>query len=526
MADINLGSMGASLTPTPAAVAGPVGQGESSVNPTPTTPASPPPSTPLTTTVKDLTPTPAQTPATPAVSFPDGSGFTSTGQVLPPTPQQQTDQINNAAQTAFNTVTSSPSTANPTYSNPEAAATAAQAQDIISSGTTNVNNDNSKITALEDPNAIENKDNAELQTLGITGLQQKVNDAQANYNSIVAQSKLNKQNDEVQYQGGTEGAVSALDTKQQAQFAVQALAASTALQAAQSNLNSNMDIFKTFSTAATDDQKDTISAVSQQLGLDKADLTMGVTLLNQAREEQSNSDTAAKSLLIGLAQNVPGVFATLSPSDQQALTQGNITPSILAAIGQSAIKAQVQMGVDVSKLTGQTTGLQSMGVANGQTTAAQSDAQQRIDISRQRLGVYTQSVLGGGSVDGQAAAQNIANGVNDLNSIPQPLQGYFEQKVNSDGSTYIVSKVTSKAQANAFASAYSSYWKQNASATYQPDQTAATGQSYSPATVATQIQKYIAAGKGFTDIRALCQSSGVPLTVYTTALKQVLSAGK
>ena len=337
---------------------------------------------------------------------------------------------------------------------------------------------------------------------------------------------MNKQNDEVQYQGGTEGAVSALDTKQQAQFAVQALAASTALQAAQSNLNSNMDIFKTFSTAATDDQKDTISAVSQQLGLDKADLTMGVTLLNQAREEQSNSDTAAKSLLIGLAQNVPGVFATLSPSDQQALTQGNITPSILAAIGQSAIKAQVQMGVDVSKLTGQTTGLQSMGVANGQTTAAQSDAQQRIDISRQRLGVYTQSVLGGGSVDGQAAAQNIANGVNDLNSIPQPLQGYFEQKVNSDGSTYIVSKVTSKAQANAFASAYSSYWKQNASATYQPDQTAATGQSYSPATVATQIQKYIAAGKGFTDIRALCQSSGVPLTVYTTALKQVLSAGK
>ncbi|HZS47220.1 MAG TPA: hypothetical protein VFC63_19255 [Blastocatellia bacterium] len=238
--------------------------------------------------------------------------------------------LNQGQDTAFQALDSAP---------PDDVATQKQkAQDIIDKATADQTNVQQELQdATTGGNDLRTQAQNYYSSLGISALEDDVANATQAYNNVKQAQLSNKLNLEQQYQGGgTTGFADALDSRDQQVLAMHELAAATALQVAQQRLNSQMDVFKVFNQAATDQQTHVISNLSQQLGLDKADLQFGVNLLNQVQTEVHGDETAARQFIATLATNNPDVFSQLTPQDQQDLSQGKVTPAILAKIGQAA----------------------------------------------------------------------------------------------------------------------------------------------------------------------------------------------
>jgi hypothetical protein len=185
-------------------------------------------------------------------------------------------------------------------------------------------------------NDLRTQDQNYYNTLGIADLQQKINDAQSAYETIKGQEQTNLFSREDQYQGGgTEGFAQNLDSRDQRTMAVQELAASITLQGYQNQLNTQMDAFKTFAGAASDQQTHQISEISTQLGLNQQDLANGVSILNQVQQETQNNQAAGRQMFLSLVENIPGIASQLTPQETQALQNGQIPPSVVAKVGAS-----------------------------------------------------------------------------------------------------------------------------------------------------------------------------------------------
>lgn len=320
--------------------------------------------------------------------------------------------------------------------------------------------------------------------------------------------------------GATETDATNIDKRDQRTISLQELAAATKLQVAQMKLNNATDIFKELSTQSETEQAHYISTISQQLNLNKADLTAGLDLMKQAITEEHGDVTAAKSLIVGLAQNYPNFFNKLTPSDQQALTQGQITPTILSTIGtlqtnkDAALQIQQQNAdTRLSSLLGYTVpSLAGNGVAPGTKT-----------LGYQRLQLDAQKIQGGGSgsIDSVATAQAMADTFTSIDQVPSELKGYFQQKRDALGNSYLVPKVA-KGQTASFASTYQNYIKTNSSPNYAFNPVPADPSVMDPNQVFGGLTQGIAAGKSITDLRSMAASNGTPLTVWKKALNLYL----
>lgn len=218
-----------------------------------------------------------------------------------------------------------------------------RANELINTYTSDINNVQNQLNAATTgENDLRTQTQNYYNTSGIDTATKQLQDAWTDLNNIKAQQLDNKFQLEDQYKGGgTEPFAQTLDERQQRLLNQRELAASIKYGAAQQALNTKIDVFKVFTDKAQQQQSQTIQQLSKQLDLDQTALSKGVDLLSIARQEERGNEDAARNLLLGMAQTFPGFFQTLTPADQQAFSQGKVTPSILAKLGdQVNIKQQ------------------------------------------------------------------------------------------------------------------------------------------------------------------------------------------
>lgn len=436
--------------------------------------------------------------------------------------------LNSGQQSAFDNNNGSPLNSDQALNDAKA-----DAQSLIDTATTNIGGLQKQLAdSTTGQNDLRVQTQNYYDSLGVASAQDAVAAAQKALGDVQVAQKSNKLNLENQLTGtgATEGFAGNVDSREQQVLSIKELSASIQLQVAQQSLSNKIDVFKTFTQQADEQQKNTIQELSTQLSLNKADLTAGVQLLNQARLEAHGDEVAARQLVTTIATQVPGLFQALTPADQQNLSQGKITPTILATIGTLTTTAQAKLdiaqqnaNVNLSRAFGSATGLSQFGgPADGTATLQKTQGDARIQIAQQRLDL-ARSNAGTGNFDPQAVQQDMANTITNFSLIPPTLKGYFEQKRDSAGNTYVAPRALKKNELAQFQAAYSSYWKANSSTTYQPNQSPTDAYVYDPNQVFAKISGAFAAGKSWLDIRAAAQSDGVPLTVYQTAVKQVLA---
>ncbi len=313
-------------------------------------PVGPVSSTPLTDTIQSLPPSNFTSPISftnqPKAGLPitdttgnTVGGYDSSGQAF----GFMNNQLNNAQNQTFDTLSNSPTPPDDRV---------ALANGLIN----NAINENTDLTgqlnaATTGANDLRTQTQNYYNNMGIDDLVQQINQAQSDYYNTEAQKNLNLFNVEGQYAGGgTEGFAKAMDERQQRNIAVQSLASSIRLNALQNQLNTKMDAFKVFAGQAQNQQQATINSVSQQLGLNKQDLSQGVSILNQLRQETQFNEENGRVLLTQLISSVPGIASSLTPQEINAVQTGTIPPSVVAKIGAtykdiSAGQAQQRVNV-------------------------------------------------------------------------------------------------------------------------------------------------------------------------------------
>lgn len=300
---------------------------------TPTAPASTPTAP---------TPTPQITPG----SFADGSGYDSSGNAVQANTDAIDSQLNNAQSDSLSQLTSTPTSQD---------TAASQAWDLINKSldgqktnadnTSSVNQDISNL-----PQTILANYNTAAGQTGISDAQSQVTQAMKDYNDAQLEQKSNPINIQNQYSGGgTVAFGSALNTQQGLGLSIKTLAASLNLQVAQQNLNNKTDMFKELDSNLNSGSQFAIQkkldTIAQQTGVDSNDLSAGVSLLNQVRQENQNNESQTRQWVQLFATQFPSFYQNLSSQDQQALAAGQITPSIVAKMGETATTAGSKLGI-------------------------------------------------------------------------------------------------------------------------------------------------------------------------------------
>jgi hypothetical protein len=263
-----------------------------------------------------------------AGSLMDGSTYDTNGkQITPPNTEAINQQLNSAQDSAFSQVQSTPGS--------DLDALRQKANDLINSATSrNQDLTNELDQATTGPNDLRTQADNYYKQLGISDLQDQIKQANEDLKTIQGNRQLNLFNVEDQYRGGgTEGFAKGVDERQQRMMAVQELAANIKLQGLQLQLNSQMDAFKVFTGQSESQQRNQISELSNQLGLNKSDLTAGVNLLNQVRQETQNDEQLGKQIFLGLITNIPGIASQITPQEQALIQQGQIPPTVVAKVG-------------------------------------------------------------------------------------------------------------------------------------------------------------------------------------------------
>jgi hypothetical protein len=292
----------------------------------PTPPASKPST--LTNTINSLPPSPKG-----VLRFGDGTGINQDNQAVPVDPavqsQNQTNDLNNASTTAHQGLNGLPP------SNDDARSQLAS--NLIDSAMTNSAKDKQSLTdATTGANDLRTQTAGYYSSLGVSQAADDVAAARSALSQVQGEKldNLSKNEQQLKGTGATEGDAQGQSQLDQRSIALRELGASIKLESATSLYNSKLDAFKVFSSSADTQQTHTISELSTQLGLDKQDLTAGVAVLNQIRQETQNNQQLAKQTFLNLISNVHGIASQLTPQEVQAIeTTGNIPPSVVAKVG-------------------------------------------------------------------------------------------------------------------------------------------------------------------------------------------------
>jgi hypothetical protein len=234
---------------------------------------------------------------------------------------------------------------------------ASQANDMITEAMGNKQQDltdigNAQTAAANIPNLVQQNYYDALNQTGLTDAQNGVLSAMQDYNNAQLAEAKNVPNIQAgQATGGytTQNEGQSMAGQNAIALGINKLAAGLKLQVAQQALNNKTDMFKTLDSAlnsgdqfAVDKQ---VALISQRTGIDQNELSAGVNLLNQVRQENQNNETQTRQWMQMFAMQFPGFYSQLTPEDQQAISNGQITPSILGLMGKVATTAGTKLGI-------------------------------------------------------------------------------------------------------------------------------------------------------------------------------------
>jgi hypothetical protein len=237
-------------------------------------------------------------------------------------------------------------------------------------------------TATTGANDLTTQALSNYQTAGVNDAETTVNQAFQAANDAQIALETNMQKIQAgQSQGGYMTTAESQTENAQDSYKLQVAALSTSLnlQVAQQKLSVQQDFYNSLNTASSQQATNVIQATAQKLGIDATDLSTYSAIYQQATQEMNGDQQAGAALTTQLLTNIPGGWESLTPAEQNAISNlGTMPPTAAAKLAKNATLQSKQLQISQQQ-------------ANTQSGIAQSQEISSLITNAQQLGIDTSS---------------------------------------------------------------------------------------------------------------------------------------